>query len=292
MSISGENIMELKRAVSIQDISCFGKCSLTVALPVLSAMGIETAVIPTAVLSTHTGTGFTGYTYRDLTEDILPIAEHWKKCGIQFDMICTGYLGSIKQIEIMREFFEGFGRGDTMIFIDPVMGDNGKMYAGFTDDFVSQMKGLCAKADVIAPNMTEAALMLGIDYADSGYDKEYIENILKALADMGANKVILTGVGFSDKEQGVAYYDSTDGTTGFYITENVEGKFHGTGDLFSSAAAGVLVKGGTLGEACKTAVDFVLESIKNTIDNTEKYWYGVNFEKALPSLIENVKMYY
>lgn len=283
--------MDLKRVVSIQDISCFGKCSLTVALPVLSAMGIETAVIPTAVLSTHTGTGFTGYTYHDLTEDILPIAEHWKKCNIRFDAIYTGYLGSIKQIEIMREFFDCFGSSDTMIFIDPVMGDNGRMYAGFTKDFVKQMKGLCAKADVITPNMTEAALMLGIDYVKSGYDKEYIVNILKSLADMGAKKVILTGVGFSDNEQGIAYYDSSDGKNGFYMTENIPGMFHGTGDLFSSAAAGVLVKGGTLGEACKIAADFVMESIRATLGNTEKYWYGVNFEKALPLLIESVKGY-
>ena len=141
----------MKRVVSIQDISCFGKCSLTVALPIISAMGIETAVIPTAVLSTHTGTGFTGYTFRDLTSDIPDIAAHWKKLGLSFDALYTGYLGSIEQVEIVSEFFDDFGTNDNFIVVDPVLGDAGKLYAGFTDDFVRKMTSLCSKADFILP---------------------------------------------------------------------------------------------------------------------------------------------
>ena len=286
------SIMEkrkVKRVVSIQDISCFGKCSLTVAIPVMSVMEIETAVIPTAVLSTHTGSGFEGYTYHDLSDDILPIAEHWKKYNLKFDAVCTGYLGSIDQINIMKKFFEIFGKDDTVIFVDPVMGDNGKMYAGFTMEFVEKMKGLCACADVITPNITEASLLLGDEYKDKGYNKEDIEKVLKRLANLGAKKIILTGICFSQNEQGTAFYDSTNGSMGFYMTENIPGIFHGTGDLFSAAAAGMLVNGGSIESACKTAADFVVESIKATLPEKEKYWYGVSFEKALPMLIERVK---
>lgn len=276
--------MELKRILTIQDISCFGKCSLTAALPVLSAMGIETCVIPTAVLSTHTG-GFTGYTYHDLTDDILPITEHWEKYNISFDAIYTGYLGSIEQIEIMENIFSRFGRNNTMIFIDPVMGDNGAMYAGFTEEFAQKMRKMCAKADVIAPNMTEAALLLGTEYREKFTDRTQALQLMHELAQTGAKKVILTGVSFSDEEQGAGYFDSESGESGFYMTDNIKGRFHGTGDLFSSAAAGVLVNGGTLYDACKTAVDFVLESIKATVGNEYVARYGVNFEAALPMLI-------
>ncbi len=155
----------LKRIVTIQDVSCFGKCSSTVALPLISAMGVETAVIPTAVLSTHTG-GFTGYTFRDLTADIPQIAAHWKTLQLHFDGIYTGYLGSREQVQIMADFFDAFHSEDTVIVVDPVMGDAGSMYAGFTPDFAVEMRKLCGKADVIAPNMTEVSLLLGIPYAE------------------------------------------------------------------------------------------------------------------------------
>ncbi|MCM1358335.1 MAG: bifunctional hydroxymethylpyrimidine kinase/phosphomethylpyrimidine kinase, partial [Prevotella sp.] len=145
----------MKRTVTIQDISCFGKCSLTVALPVISAMGIETAVIPTAVLSTHTG-GFTGYTFRDLTGDIPEISRHWKSLDIKFDSVYTGYLGSAEQIEIVSKFFDDFRTENNFIVVDPVLGDNGRFYAGFNEDFAGKMAGLCSKADYIIPNMTEA----------------------------------------------------------------------------------------------------------------------------------------
>ena len=180
----------MKRVVSIQDISCFGKCSLTVALPIISAMGIETAVIPTAVLSTHTGTGFTGYTFRDLTSDIPDIAAHWKKLDLSFDALYTGYLGSIEQVEIVSEFFDDFGTNDNFIVVDPVLGDAGKLYAGFTDDFVRKMTSLCSKADFILPNMTEASFMLGIPYVEE-YDEEYVRNVLRKLGRRKAGRSCL-----------------------------------------------------------------------------------------------------
>lgn len=173
----------LKRIVTIQDVSCFGKCSSTVALPLISAMGVETAVIPTAVLSTHTG-GFTGYTFRDLTADIPQIAAHWKTLQLHFDGIYTGYLGSREQVQIMADFFDAFRSEDTVIVVDPVMGDAGSMYAGFTPDFAVEMRKLCGKADVIAPNMTEVSLLLGIPYAEQ-CPLETVKTYLKQLTEIG-----------------------------------------------------------------------------------------------------------
>ena len=276
----------MKRIVTIQDISCFGKCSLTVALPIISAIGVEAAVVPTAVLSTHTG-GFTGFTFRDLSGDIPGIFSHWEKENLHFDAIYTGYLGSFEQIDMMREYI--LKRDDnTLAFVDPAMGDNGVLYTGFTPDFAKHMASLCSVADVIVPNLTEASFMLGIDYVESGYDKDYIEDILKKLANLGAKKVVLTGVSFAENELGVAMYDSETGKIFYYFNEKVEAKFHGTGDVFASTCVGALMNGMSLADALKVAVDFVLECIRVTLPEREKCWYSVQFEKAIPYLINKM----
>lgn len=179
----------LKRAAAIHDISGFGKCSLTVALPIISAMGIEVSVIPTAVLSTHTG-GFTGFTYRDLTGDMRPIAEHWKSLGIKFDAIYSGFLGSVEQIDIVTDFIDDFKEKNTVVLVDPAMADGGKMYTVFDMDFAKQMARLCAKADIIVPNFTEAAFMLGEEYRPAPYSKEYVESTLRRLSCLGPSKVV------------------------------------------------------------------------------------------------------
>ena len=193
----------LKRIVTIQDVSCFGKCSSTVALPLISAMGVETAVIPTAVLSTHTG-GFTGYTFRDLTADIPQIAAHWKTLQLHFDGIYTGYLGSREQVQIMADFFDAFRSEDTVIVVDPVMGDAGSMYAGFTPDFAVEMRKLCGKADVIAPNMTEVSLLLGIPYAEQ-CPLETVKTYLKQLTEIGCPIAVITGIRNGDQHGAIAY---------------------------------------------------------------------------------------
>lgn len=277
----------MKRIVTIQDISCFGKCSLTVALPIISAMGVETAVVPTAVLSTHTG-GFSGFTFRDLSGDIPEIFSHWEKENLHFDAIYTGYLGSFEQIDMMREYI--VNRDDnTLAFVDPAMGDNGVLYTGFTPDFAKHMASLCSVADVIVPNLTEASFMLGIDYVEGGYDKEYIEDILRKLAKLGAKKIVLTGVSFSENELGVAMYDSEADEFFYYFNEKISAKFHGTGDVFASTCVGALMNGLSLSDALCVAVDFVLECIRVTLPNREECWYSVQFEKAIPYLIEEMK---
>lgn len=278
----------MKRLVSIQDISCFGKCSLTAALPIVSAMGIETCVIPTAVLSTHTGTGFEGYTYRDLTSDIPAITAHWKKLNLRFDAICTGYLGSRNQVRIVLDFFDTFRTPECNIIVDPVMGDKGHYYNGFDDNFAHEMRLLCSKADVILPNLTEAALLLGEEYRGEGYDETYIKGLLQRLATLGSKNIILTGVSFDAKKQGVISYNSTTGEYHNYFNDNIPGYFHSTGDVFSATLAGALVKGFDLGHASQIAVDFTVDCIRHTLGHERDHWYGVMFEECLPDLIKAI----
>ena len=213
----------MKRIITVQDISCVGKCSLTVALPVISAMGLEACVLPTAVLSTHTA--FKGFTFRDLTSDISKITAHWKQEKIGFDAIYTGYLGSFEQIELMQQLIKDFGGGSTRVIVDPCMGDNGSLYSGFTPDFAKAMAGLCSKADVIVPNLTEASYMLGLPYKAQGYDKEYIEDLVKKLAGLGARRVVLKGVSFDDKKLGIVCYDSQSEKITWYFHEKMPQNF-------------------------------------------------------------------
>lgn len=279
----------MKRLVSIQDISCFGKCSLTVALPIISAMGIETCVLPTAVLSTHTGCGFEGYTYHELTGDIPVIADHWKSLNVHLDAICTGYLGSFEQIKIISDFCDSFSTDRNMIIVDPVMGDGGKYYKGFDDKFAHEMRKLCKKADVILPNLTEAALLLKEDFIGDSYDEEYIRKLLVRLSSLGSKIVVLTGVTFDKNSQGVMSYNSETGEFSSYFSDNIPGYFHSTGDVFSATLSGALVKGFDMGKAIKIAVDYTVDCIKHTIGHEKEHWYGVMFEECIPHLIDMIK---
>lgn len=276
----------MKRIITVQDISCVGKCSLTVALPVISAMGVETCVLPTAVLSTHTA--FKGFTFRDLTADISNITVHWKQEKIGFDAIYTGYLGSFEQIELMHSLIADFGGGSTRVIVDPCMGDNGALYSGFTPDFAKAMAGLCAKAEVIVPNLTEASFLLGIPYVASGYTKEYIEDLLRKLAGLGSRRVVLKGVSFDDKKIGIVSYDSQNQKINWYFHERMPQSFHGTGDIFASVLTGALVRGFELQDACRLAADFVVEAIRATLSHKDYNWYGVDFEAAIPMLVNRL----
>lgn len=279
--------MKQKRIVTIQDISCFGTCSLTVALPIISAMGIETVILPTAVLSTHTG-GFQGYTFRDLTGDISPIAAHWKRLGLSFDAIYTGYLGSISQLSLMDQFFDQFAKENTLTVVDPVMGDHGRLYSGFTPDFPKAMAKLCARADLIVPNLTEAVFLLGEEYREH-YTEEEIKALLVRLAGLGAKNVILTGVSFRAAETGAMAYSAETGRFFSYYNENVPSTFHGTGDIFASVCTGALTHGLSLEQTVQLAVDFTLSCIQATEKNADDRWYGVNFEVCIPKLIKRLE---
>ena len=276
----------MKRIITIQDISCVGKCSLTVALPVISSMGVEACVLPTAVLSNHTA--FSGFTFRDLTQDIEPICQQWKKEKLHFDAIYTGYLGSFEQIDLMFKLISDFGGKDTLTIVDPCMADNGKLYSGFTTDFAAKMAELCGKADVIVPNLTEASYLLGIPYKESGYDKDYVEKLLKDLSETGAKKVVLKGVDFNNGKLGIATYDSITDDINWYFHEKMPERFHGTGDIFASVLTGAIMRNFPLDKACRLAADFVVESIKKTLEHPDYNWYGVDFESAIPFLLKRV----
>lgn len=276
----------MKRIMTVQDISCVGKCSLTVALPIISAAGVETGVLPTAVLSTHTA--FPKFTFRDLTDEITPIADTFKELEIDFDAIYTGYLGSFEQLSLVEKFITDFKRKDTFVLIDPVMADNGKLYKGFTEEFAHAMAGLCAKADLVVPNITEAAFMLGIPY-NPDYDEEYIRGLLKQLTTLGCPRAALTGISFNDAEIGVYYYDSTTDTYFKYFNEKLPVAFHGTGDIYASAALGAVMRGISVERSLAIAVDFTLECMKKTVEDPTHRFYGVNFESALPYYINLIE---
>lgn len=270
-------------ALAVHDISCVGKCSLTVALPVLSAAGIETSVLPTSVLSTHTG-GFTGWTFHDLTAEVEPIARHWASLGLQFDGIYTGYLGSMDQLALVSMLFDRFAQHGLKV-VDPVMGDNGALYGGFSNEFPQGMRALCAKADVIVPNFTEASLMLEEEYREGPYTRSYVEDILHRLSNICPKKVVLTGVCFDDKEIGAAAFDVEKGTIEYAQAPLIPGFFHGTGDIFASALTAALLRGKGLGESAQIAADFTVASIQGA-DRSRDQKYGVNFECALPGLMK------
>lgn len=276
----------MKRIVTVQDISCVGKCSLTVALPIISSMGIEASILPTAVLSTHTM--FKNFTCQDLTDQIEPITEHWKNEGVQFKAIYTGYLGSFEQIDLVKKMFDDFKTEDTLLFVDPAMADNGKLYPAFDESFAKYMATLCAKADIIVPNLTEASFMTGIEYKTE-YDEDYIRAVLLKLSELGTKISILTGVGFKEGKTGVMGYDSETEEFFYYEQERLNASYHGTGDIFSSTCVGAIMNGLNWKEAVQIAADYTAECIRVTLQDPEKPWYGVNFEQAIPFLLKLLK---
>lgn len=272
--------MSYKKVLTIQDISCVGQCSLTVALPIISACGLETCVLPSAVLSTHTA-GFTGYTFRDLTEDMPSIKEHWVKEGIQFDAIYTGYLGSTKQIDYVADIFEATASKNGVKIVDPAMADNGSLYPGFDADFVEAMKGLCAKADYVIPNITEACFLTGVEYKTE-YDREYVDLILQKLTALGCKNIIFTGISYEEGKTGVVVFE--DGNYSYYEHEKLANSCHGTGDIYASAFVGAFMRGKSAYEAAKIAADYAVECIKKTAE-LDNHWYGAAFEPVLGKLI-------
>ncbi|MDR2671764.1 MAG: pyridoxamine kinase [Coriobacteriales bacterium] len=273
-----------KRVITIQDISCIGKCSLTVALPILSAAGIETSILPTAILSTHTG-GFSGYTFRDLTNDVEPISEHWKTLNIEVDAIYTGYLGSQEQQHLIAQLFEDFKGENTLILVDPAMADEGKLYPAFDNDFALGMRDLAAKADIIVPNLTEASLLLQKPYRGSAYDRSYVEQTLRELSDLGPEQVVITGVSFAKDELGAAAFDRNTQSFDYYFTERISGYYHGTGDIYSSALLAALLNDKPLNSAIAVACEFTVGAIRRSAAAGTDPKFGVDFEHEIGNLL-------
>ena len=248
----------MKRIVTIQDISCVGKCSLTVALPIISAMGVEAAIIPTAVLSTHTM--FPEFTVKDLTSEIKPISEHWKRA-------------------------DDFRTDNNLILVDPAMADNGKLYPAFDESYAKYMATLCAKADIIVPNVTEACFMLGKEYKEK-YDEAYIKELLNGLSALGAKISVLTGVGFEEGKTGVMGYDRINDEYFYFEQPKLPCSYHGTGDIFSSTCMGAMMRGLDWKKALTVAAKYTAECIRITFETPGSNTYGVDFERAVPYLLE------
>ncbi len=276
--------MDYKKILTIQDISCVGQCSLTVALPILSACGQETCILPSAVLSTHTA-GFTGFTFRDLTDDMPLIKEHWQKENIKFDFIYTGYLGSIKQVDFVKDILLSMGKDDCVRVVDPAFADNGKLYSIFNDEYVEAMKTLCPVADILLPNISEACFLTGREYKES-YDEAYVSDLLNALVDLGAKAVVLTGVSYREGKTGVVVFDGE--KTAYYEHEKIAKGCHGTGDVYASAFVGALASGKSLYSSAVISADYTVECIKAT-QSDPSHWYGVKFELCLPYLMNLLK---
>lgn len=274
-----------RRVAAIHDISGIGKCSLTAALPIISAAGIEAAAMPTAVLSTHTG-DITGYTYRDLTSDLPSMAKHWKSLGIEFDGIYSGFLGSIEQVEMVCNFIDEFKKDGCVILVDPAMADSGRMYTTFDDDFAKEMAKLCGKADIIVPNLTEAAFLLGEEYVEPPYSKEYIESLLERLSAIGPKQIVLTGVSFNEDEIGCAVFSG--GEIHYNFSEKYDGIYYGTGDVFASALIGAYMRGKSIFDSADIALDFTCAAIRRTHDAKTDTRFGVNFEQGIGDYINNL----
>ena len=276
--------MAYKKVLTIQDISCVGQCSLTVALPILSACGLETCILPSAVLSTHTA-GFSGYTFRDLTEDMPAIRDHWVKEGIRFSAVYTGYLGSTKQIDYVASIMDANGTENCLKIVDPAMADNGNLYPGFDAAFVEAMKGLCAKADYVVPNVTEACFLTGLEYKTE-YDRAYVDSLLAGLTTLGCRNVILTGISYRDGMTGIVVFEN--GKYAYYEHEKLANSCHGTGDIYASAFVGALVRGKSAYDAAAIAANYTVSCIRETA-KADNHWYGAAFEPVLGELIEALK---
>lgn len=277
-----------KRVLAISDISCVGRCSLTVALPIISAAGFETSILPTAILSTHTG-GFPGFTFLDLTDEMLPIARHWSSLGLKFDAIYTGYLGSKHQLEVVKKIIDMFRSEDTLVFVDPVMGDNGELYTNFDETFPAGMADFCATADIIVPNMTEAALLTGQKYVDGICDITYFIDLIKRLGALGPKKVVISGADIGKGRIGTVSYDSASEDIELTSTDRIEGFFPGTGDVFSSCLLSAVMHNKELSKAVELAVEFTYNSIRKTkVAGTDKR-FGVEFETGLSGFYDTLK---
>lgn len=282
------NLPKLPRMAAIHDLSGFGKCSLTVALPIVSATGVECCCIPTALLSTHTG-GFTNWTLTDLSDSIVPIASHWNELGIGFDAIYSGYLASEAQGKLLEKTIELLRNGNTLVIVDPAMADNGRYYANLDDTMTRCFRRLIAKADVITPNITEACFLTGAEYRSAPHGERFITELIDRLSELGPKVVAVTGVSLEPGKVGIVARDNSRGKTSVVMNEAREGTFHGSGDVFASAFAALLTRGAALDDALSLAEGFVSECIERTEARNTPRPYGLDFEGVLPEYIKGVE---
>ena len=267
------------RVLAINDISCVGKCSLTVALPIISASGVTCDILPTAILSTHTG-GFKGYTFRDLSDDIPAILAHWKSLNLKYDIIISGYLGSISQIEMVKSVKKDFLKEEGLFIVDPVMGDNGILYSHFDQKFVEEMKSLCRIADIVVPNLTEACFLTDTPYAPMS-EHDYTSILLKLKELCPQPSVTGCDICENGQKRSTVFYTAPDGSVKKYSTEKIEGAFHGAGDVYASALVGALARGVSMDKAVQISADFTKNSIAQTKADQTEARFGLNSESQI-----------
>ena len=277
--------MPTPRVAAIHDLSGFGRCSLTVALPVLSVMGLQCCPVPTAWLSTHTG-GFEGFTFLDLTDELPRTARHWQSLELEFQAVYSGFLGSERQIAYVSDFIQTFRRSGTLVVVDPVMGDHGEVYKTYTPAMCAGMARLAEQADVITPNLTEAALLLGVPYSELPAGEAGLREIVSVLSLDGRRSVVLTGAALSPDSTGAMYFDAQTGTAGHARVPLVSRDFCGTGDLFASVLTGALVKEQPLPKAVRQAAEFVHACCVRTAAQNLPGREGVDLEPLLHLLAD------
>ena len=268
-----------RRVVAVHDISGFGRCSLTVIIPALSAMGVQVCPVPTAVLSTHTG-GLGEVVMRDLTDYILPALNHYKTLHLSFDAVYTGFLGSQTQIGHCLEFFQAFP--DSLKVVDPVMGDHGKAYRTCGKELQAGMAKLVSAADIITPNLTEACILLNQSYEFNSLTHSQAKSMLARLSEMGPSKVIITGIQLATGEMANIGYDRNAGAYWYVPCDYVPVSYPGTGDIYASVLVGALLTGDSLSIAMGRATSFVELAIKTTFSYGTDPRYGVMLENSLP----------
>ena len=276
-----------KRAIAIHDISCVGRCSLTVALPILSAAGMNTAVVPTALLSTHT-CEFSGYTHLELSDQLSPIARHLATLKLHYDTFYSGYLASGAQVDQVLEMMDLLCDETTHIFVDPAFGDFGRMYSLMDESMPAQMRRLCARARTIVPNVTEASYLLDRPYPGPAADEKCLEEMCRDLLAIGPENVVITDVNFRPGQTGVAILRRGMEKPVYLFHERFEGLFHGTGDVFASFLLGALMNDQALEEAAQTAMALTHEAIKQTLASGEPLRYGMQFENVLPDFLRRI----
>lgn len=278
-----------KKIALINDLSCVGRCSLSVAMPIISACGFESIPLPTGILSAHTE--FDGYVCEDFTDKLTPFTEHWKNLGVRFDCICTGYLASLEQAEKIKRFLLDFKKSDTILIVDPVMGDNGRFYSRIDESFISEMRFLCSLADVILPNVTEAQMLCGDDFTEPPYSHSQISELLMKLSQTGAKRIVVTGIESESHpgQIGCAIYDAFGGNANLFFSPKTEGNFPGSGDVFAASFAASFMSGKSFADSVQIAMGFTGESVAKTeLAGTERR-YGLQFETQIPNLIKAVR---
>ncbi len=275
------------KILTIQDISCYGQCSITVALPIVSAFGIETAILPSAVLSTHTA-GFTDFTVRDLTEDLPEIRKHWEKEEIYFDAIYTGFIASIEQLDYIKDIIDSRLKSGGIVFVDPAMADHGEFYNGFDQEFADKMGELCKLGDYILPNTTEACYILHKPWKEE-FTREEMLKMADELSQFTKRHVILKGDTNEDGKLGMIVLDKKESSCEIVYNDKIDYISHGTGDVFASAFVGSIMRGKSPSQAAQIAGEFTKKAIEKTVGD-ENHKYGVKFEQVILDLNELLKI--